>query len=57
MVKILLAEDDEIMRISVSDGLRQFNWKVDEAENGLVAKKLFDKNHYNRTHRHQLHVD
>lgn len=46
MVKILLAEDDEIMRISVSDGLKQFNWRVDEAENGLAAKALFDKNHY-----------
>ena len=47
MVRILLAEDDEIMRISVSDGLKQFNWQVDEAENGEQAKKLFDKNHYN----------
>lgn len=46
MVKILLAEDDEIMRISVYDKLKQFGWHVDEAPDGLKAKELFEKNHY-----------
>ena len=46
MVKILLAEDDEIMRISVYDRLKKFGWQVDEAADGLQAKELCDKNHY-----------
>jgi two-component system response regulator AtoC len=47
MARILLAEDDEIMRISVSDRLKKFGWQVDEAEDGLKAKELFEKNQYN----------
>lgn len=46
MVKILLAEDDEIMRISVSDKLKKFGWQVDEAPNGLAAKELSEKKIY-----------
>jgi len=46
MPKILLAEDDEIMRISVYDQLVQSGWQVDEAENGLVASRLLEKNNY-----------
>ncbi len=46
MVRILLAEDDEIMRISVYDRLKQFDWQVDEVENGLDALKKFEKNDY-----------
>ena len=46
MPKILLAEDDEIMRISVYDRLIQSGWQVDEAENGLEASRLLDKNNY-----------
>lgn len=46
MVKILLAEDDEIMRISVSDRLKQFDWQVDEVENGLDGVKMLEKKDY-----------
>ncbi|MBW2660168.1 MAG: response regulator, partial [Deltaproteobacteria bacterium] len=35
MPRILLAEDDEIMRISVYDRLNKNQWQVDEAEDGL----------------------
>ncbi len=47
MITILLAEDDEIMRISVSDRLKQYGWQVDEAEDGLKALEFFSKNLYN----------
>ncbi|MCP3890994.1 MAG: sigma-54-dependent Fis family transcriptional regulator [Desulfobulbaceae bacterium] len=46
MAKILLAEDDEIMRISVYDRLQKHGWQVDEAENGLKALALTEKNQY-----------
>jgi len=46
MVRILLVEDDEIMRISVSDRLKQFDWQVDEVENGLDGVKMLEKNDY-----------
>lgn len=46
MPRILLAEDDEIMRISVYDRLKQFGWHVDQAENGLDASKMLDKKDY-----------
>ncbi len=47
MPTILLAEDDEIMRISVYDRLKHSGWHVDEAEDGLKAAALVEKNHYN----------
>lgn len=46
MPRILLAEDDEIMRISIYDRLKKYGWEVDEAENGLEAIKLFEQHHY-----------
>ncbi len=46
MVRILLAEDDEIMRISVYDRLKQFGWQVDEVENGLDGVKMLEKKDY-----------
>ena len=46
MPRILLAEDDEIMRISVYDQLIQSGWQVDEAEDGTKAIQLLDKNDY-----------
>lgn len=46
MFRILLAEDDEIMRISIYDRLVKFGLKVDEAMDGLKAKAMCDKNHY-----------
>lgn len=47
MSRILLAEDDEIMRVSVSDKLQKHGWLVDEAEDGLKALSLSEKNDYN----------
>ena len=47
MVKILLAEDDEIMRISVYDKLKRFGWQVDEAADGLQARTMVDTKQYN----------
>ena len=46
MPRILLAEDDEIMRISISDRLQQYGWQVDEAEDGRQAMSLYETNHY-----------
>jgi len=46
MARILLAEDDEIMRISVYDKLKQFGWQVDAVENGLEGEKLLEKTDY-----------
>ena len=47
MIRILLAEDDEIMRISVSDRLKQFdNWQIDEVENGMDGVKMLEQNDY-----------
>jgi len=47
MARILLAEDDEIMRISVSDSLKKQGWRVEEAEDGLKAMQLFERHQYN----------
>lgn len=47
MPRILLAEDDEIVRISVSDRLKQYGWQVDEAEDGLKAAAMAEKQKYN----------
>jgi two-component system response regulator AtoC len=47
MPRILLAEDDEIIRISVSDRLKQYGWIVDEAEDGLQATAKANKQKYN----------
>ncbi|MEN8190502.1 MAG: sigma-54 dependent transcriptional regulator [Thermodesulfobacteriota bacterium] len=43
MPRILLVEDDEIMRVSVYDRLMQFGWQVDDAANGLEALEILDK--------------
>ncbi len=45
-VRILLAEDDEIMRITLSDRLNKNGWKVDEAEDGKKALKFIKENDY-----------
>ncbi|MBW1635550.1 MAG: sigma-54-dependent Fis family transcriptional regulator [Deltaproteobacteria bacterium] len=47
MPRILLAEDDEIMRISVYDRLNKNQWQVDEAEDGLSAMTFCEKHQYN----------
>ena len=46
MPKILLAEDDEIMRISIYDKLKKHGWQVDEATDGLKAMALFENHQY-----------
>ncbi len=45
--KILLAEDDEIMRITLSDRLRKNGWLVDEASDGREALTQLKQNVYN----------
>lgn len=47
MPRILLAEDDEIMRISVFDRLQKQGWNIDEASDGNTAFTLFEKHQYN----------
>lgn len=44
--RILLAEDDEIMRITLSDRLIKQGWSVDEAEDGNKAHQLLQQNTY-----------
>ena len=44
--KILLAEDDEIMRVTLSDRLQQNGWQVDEACDGLEALDKLRANSY-----------
>jgi len=46
MPKILLAEDDEIMRVSIYDSLKKHGWQIDEAQDGLEAMALFEKHQY-----------
>ena len=45
-IKILVAEDDDIMRITVVDHLRLQGWQTDEANNGSAALELVKKNSY-----------
>ncbi len=44
--RLLLAEDDEIMRITLADRLQKEGWIVDAAENGAVALSLIKENQY-----------
>lgn len=46
MPRILLAEDDEIMRISIYDRLKKHGLQVDQAEDGIQARSLCDKHQY-----------
>jgi len=46
MTRILLAEDDEIMRITVQDRLEKHGWNVDAAANGAEAAELLKKHNY-----------
>lgn len=45
-MRILLVEDDEIMRISVQDRLQKYDWQVDVAVDGIEAIKMLDKVSY-----------
>ncbi|ALC14953.1 DNA-binding transcriptional response regulator, NtrC family [Desulfuromonas soudanensis] len=44
--RILVAEDEEIMRITVLDHLRSQGWSVEEAATGSAALELVKKNRY-----------
>ncbi len=46
ITRILVAEDEEIMRITVVDHLRKQGWQVDEAINGAIALALVKENRY-----------
>jgi two-component system response regulator AtoC len=47
MQRILLAEDEEIIRITIQDRLIKHNWDVDAVPNGLeAAEKLKQKNYH-----------
>lgn len=46
MQRILLAEDDEIMRITLQDTMEGQGWHVDAAVNGLEALEMLNCNNY-----------
>jgi len=46
MARILLAEDDEIMRITVQDRLQKNKWHVDAVPNGKEAAERLEKENY-----------
>ena len=46
MIKILLAEDDEIMRVTVSDRLKKNHWQVDAVDTGLAAVNRLKRESY-----------
>lgn len=46
MIKVLLAEDDEIMRITLYDRLNAKGWKVDQAEDGEAARRKLKRQKY-----------
>ncbi|MCG8336932.1 MAG: sigma-54 dependent transcriptional regulator [Proteobacteria bacterium] len=47
MIRVLLAEDDEIMRITLFDRLAANGWKVDQVADGKAAlSKLNDENYH-----------
>ncbi len=46
MIRILLAEDDEIMRITIQDRLEKYNWHVDVATDGSKAIAMLDRCSY-----------
>ncbi|MGN7175059.1 response regulator [Paenibacillus sp. FSL R5-0490] len=46
MKKILIAEDEEILRMLIADTLEDGDFEVDEAEDGEEALKLLEKKEY-----------
>jgi len=46
MPRILLAEDEEIMRITIQDRLERHHWQVDAVQNGQEAAELLRKHNY-----------
>ena len=47
MPRILLVEDDEIMRETLFDSLLKNGWQVDDAKDGKEALSLVEQNYYN----------
>ena len=45
-MRILLVEDDEIMRISVQDRLEKYGWQVDAASDGKIAVDMLERASY-----------
>lgn len=46
MKRILLAEDEEVLRMLVVDTLEENDYQVDEASDGIEAVQLVDGNNY-----------
>ncbi|MEK3989058.1 response regulator transcription factor [Robertmurraya sp. FSL R5-0851] len=46
MKRILLAEDEEVLRMLVVDTLEEEDYEVDEAADGTEAVQLFEENSY-----------
>ncbi|GAB4345663.1 MAG: acetoacetate metabolism transcriptional regulator AtoC [Desulfobulbaceae bacterium] len=46
MPRILLAEDEEIMRITIQDRLEKHRWQVDTVDNGTDAAQRIRSNNY-----------
>ncbi|KML44520.1 MULTISPECIES: response regulator transcription factor [Bacillaceae] len=46
MKKILIAEDEEILRMLIADTLEEGDFEVDEAEDGEEALKLLEKKQF-----------
>lgn len=46
MTRILLAEDEEILRMLVLDTLEDEGYDIDEASDGQEAYEMIQKNHY-----------
>lgn len=44
--RILLVEDDEIMRITLYDRLKKQHWQVDQAEDGKTALQMIENDEY-----------
>ena len=44
--RILLVEDDEIMRVTLYDRLKKQHWQVDQAEDGMTALKKIEAEEY-----------
>lgn len=45
--KILIAEDEKVMRHMLTDFLENFDYEIVQAENGLIAWKLWKEFDYN----------
>lgn len=46
MKRILLADDEEVLRMLIVDTLEEEGYHIDEAEDGIAALKLFEQNEY-----------